>query len=267
MRPFSPIIASVLTSTFLHIPGVSWKTEVSLWEQGAENWYAFLASPTRFRTGSVGAKRIQAALNESLQRLEKGEHQYFRRRLPARETWRVFPEFRNSLIYLDIETCGTPKNEITVVGAWDGQRYYSFVQGENLAEFPDFLSRHSVVVTFYGSGFDLPVLKRTFPTAPFDQIHIDLCPTLRRLGLTGGLKSIERALGIERSSATAGMTGYDAVQLWRSHRKGRRDALPLLLQYNREDVQNLEPLMEHAYSALRRLVFEGREQPHRFGSR
>ncbi|RMG26868.1 MAG: exonuclease [Armatimonadetes bacterium] len=267
MAGFRRIIEPVLTSTFVHIPGVSWKTEISLWEQGAENWYAFLANPERFRTGSAGAKRIQQALNESLQHLEKGEHQYFRKRLPAREAWRVFPEFRDSLIYLDIETCGTPKNEVTVVGAWDGQHYFAFVQGENLADFPDFLSHYSVLVTFFGSGFDLPVLKRTFPHAPFDQIHIDLCPTLRRIGLRGGLKSIEKTVGIERSPATVGMTGYDAVLLWRKHRAGRSDALPLLLEYNREDVRNLEPLMEHAYSTLRRLVYEELADPERFQSR
>jgi uncharacterized protein YprB with RNaseH-like and TPR domain len=63
------------------------------------------------------------------------------------------------------------------------------------------------------------------------------------------------------------MTGYDAVLLWRKHRAGRSDALPLLLEYNREDVRNLEPLMEHAYSTLRRLVYEELADPERFQSR
>ncbi|MGO9393736.1 MAG: ribonuclease H-like domain-containing protein, partial [Desulfobaccales bacterium] len=38
-----------------------------------------------------------------------------------------------------------------------------------------------------------------------------------------------------------------AVILWGRHQRGDRTALELLLQYNREDVVNLEVLMEHAF--------------------
>jgi len=246
----------VLTSTYIHIPGVSWKTERALWSQGAWTWYDFLADPRRYRTGTVGSQRLEKALAQSLCKLEKGEHQFFRKSLLAREAWRVFPEFRDKLIYLDIETTGSRCADVTVVGAWDGARYHSFVKDYNLFEFPDFLNRYSVVVTFFGAGFDLPVLRKRFPTAVFDQIHIDLCPVLRRIGLRGGLKSIERAIGIERSERTRGLTGYDAVRLWRAASGGNSEAMDTLLEYNREDVRNLEPLMEHAYAVLRRISLD-----------
>lgn len=242
----------MLTSTYIHIPGVSWKTERALWSQGAWTWYDFLADPRRYRTRTIGAQRLEKALGHSLCKLEKGEHQFFRKSLPPREAWRAFPEFRDRLIYLDIETTGSRFADVTVVGAWDGAQYHAFVKDENLFEFPDFLSRQSVVVTFFGAGFDLPVLRKRFPTAVFDQIHIDLCPVLRRIGLRGGLKSIERAMGIERTERTRGLTGYDAVRLWRASAEGSREAMDTLLEYNREDVRNLEPLMEHAYGVLRR---------------
>lgn len=246
----------MLTSTYIHIPGVSWKTERSLWAQGAWTWYEYLADPRRFRTRGVGAQQLEKALAHSLCKLEKGEHLYFRKALPPREAWRTFPEFRDRLIYLDIETTGSRFADVTVIGAWDGADYYSFVKGNNLFEFPDFLSQFSVVVTFFGAGFDLPILRKRFPTATFDQIHIDLCPVLRRIGLRGGLKSIEKAVGIERSEATRGLTGYDAVRLWMAATAGDRRAMETLLEYNREDVRNLEPLMEHAYSVLRRTLLD-----------
>lgn len=242
----------MLTSTYIHIPGVSWKTERSLWAQGAWTWHAYLAEPRRFRTRAVGTQQLLKALTQSLCKLEKGEHQFFRKALPSREAWRAFPEFRDRLIYLDIETTGARLADVTVVGAWDGMQYHSFVKGQNLFDFPNFISHYSVIVTFFGAGFDLPILRKRFPTATFDQIHIDLCPVLRRIGLRGGLKSIERAIGIERSERTRGLTGFDAVRLWRAASAGSREALERLLEYNREDVRNLEPLMEHAYSVLRR---------------
>jgi len=43
------------------------------------------------------------------------------------------------------------------------------------------------------------------------------------------------------------MDGYEAVLLWDRHCRGDYNALPTLLTYNREDVVNLEVLMDKAY--------------------
>jgi len=167
----------------------------------------------------------------------------------------MFPEFRDSIAYLDIETTGRKSSQpITVIGIYDGVRYQSYVKGVNLAEFADAISHFSVIVTFFGAGFDLPVIRGAFPSLSLDQIHIDLCPLMRQVGYTGGLKAIERAVGIERSPATKGLTGRDAVYLWDQYRRGSQDALDLLLDYNREDVVNLEKLMELAYFDMRSMT-------------
>ena len=65
----------------------------------------------------------------------------------------------------------------------------------------------SVVVTFNGSGFDLRFLKNTFPELVLPPIHIDLRWISRRLGYSGGLKELERSLGIARKSEVAQMDG------------------------------------------------------------
>jgi uncharacterized protein len=83
-----------------------------------------------------------------------------------------------------------------------------------------------------------------------DQLHLDLCHTLRRLGLGGGLKKVEKILGIERSPETSGLTGMDAVSLWRQARWGSKEAMKILLTYNAEDVFNMVPLARFAYSEL-----------------
>ncbi len=64
-----------------------------------------------------------------------------------------------------------------------------------------------------------------------------------RKNLYGGLKSLERQLGIERR--LVGIDGYEAVKLWwRYVDSFDLDALNTLLQYNKEDVVNLKSLKE-----------------------
>lgn len=143
-------------------------------------------------------------------------------------------------------------------GLFDGVEFRALVDGNDLGQFPDIISNYSMIVTFFGSGFDLPMLQRRFPNWKPDQIHIDLCPTLKRLGLRGGLKKIESQLGISRVSEAQGLSGIDAIRLWRMHRYGSDTALDTLIAYNREDVVNLEKLAEFAYSRLRSQTFDSR---------
>ena len=90
-----------------------------------------------------------------------------------------------------------------------------------------------------------------------DQIHLDLLHPLRHLGYRGGLKAIEAEMGIERSEETIGLHGFDAVRLWHAYQAGDDEALDILLEYNMEDVVNLEPLAEFAYEGLRALSLDG----------
>jgi len=85
---------------------------------------------------------------------------------------------------------------------------------------------------------------------------VDLCYLLRRLGLTGGLKHVERQLGISRRPEVKGLDGLDATRLWREYRRGSREALDLLLTYNKEDVVNMEALLAYGCAEMaRRLNF------------
>lgn len=52
------------------------------------------------------------------------------------------------------------------------------------------------MITFNGGPFDLPFIRRQFPGIKLPPAHIDLRFFLRQLGLRGGLKAIERRLGL-----------------------------------------------------------------------
>lgn len=233
----------MLTSTFVHVAGVGPTTERALWDQGCVTWDDWLAEPTRFDVGPASPTMVTKELERSRRALAFGEHQYFAKKLRQRFAWRALGAFPDRTVYLDIETDGGKGGDsVTTVGLYDGREFRCLVRGEDLEEFSDLISHYAVVVTFFGTGFDLPVMKQRFPYAPMDQIHVDLYPVLRDLGYRGGLKKIEETLGIERSPETKGLTGRDAVFLWRDHLRGRTGALERLIAYNREDVVNLERL-------------------------
>lgn len=242
----------MLTNSFCHIPGLGSHTERTLWREGCRSWETYLANPGRFSAGSVDSGFMRDYLEKSAKALDQRNHQFFGGHLGSRESWRAWPEFSDCVCYLDIETDGGQSGEsITTVGIYDGTEFTCLVKGQNLGEFPDVFSRFGMVVTFFGGGFDIPMLKKAFPFVPFDQIHLDLCPALKRVGYRGGLKKIEKQLGINRGEETDGLSGLDAIRLWNEFQRGREQSLQTLIDYNREDVVNLQTLAAIAYGKLR----------------
>ncbi len=242
-----------MRNSFVHVRGIGYVTERRLWDMGITRWEEFLAREEA-PLGPARTRRLEEGLQASLDALQEEDHRFFRRGLPAREAWRAFGEFRDAAAYLDIETTGmaSEEDEITLIGLYGGGRMHSYVAGET-ESFPDDLARYRVLVTFNGASFDLPFLHRAFPSLPQDHIHIDLRHVLARLGMKGGLKAIERRMGIERTPRTRHLGGWDAVDLWQRHLRGEDEALDILIEYNREDVVNLETLAEMAYDSLRDL--------------
>jgi uncharacterized protein YprB with RNaseH-like and TPR domain len=247
----------MLRRTFIHLPGVGPRSETHFWRQGLGTWEEFL---TARRIRGLSRDRLhwlQRELTGSLAHLEDAA--YFAERLQAGEHWRLFRHFRPKTAYLDIETTGTvwPGLLVTVVGLYDGHRMRQFVQGGNLHQFPQAMAEFDLLVTFNGTLFDLPVLRAYFPELRLPPAHVDLRFLLARLGYKGGLKKIEPRFGIRRPGEVNGMDGYMAVLLWQRYQRGDKGALDRLLTYNREDVVNLEVLMDAAGRMLRERLLPG----------
>lgn len=240
----------MLDYTYIHCPGIGAKTEQKLWSAGARRWEDYLAQEKTLHLSAAQRGRLSPVVAESVERLAAGDYAWFARHLPAREHWRAFPVFRDRIAFLDIETNGgMDPTDLTVVGMYDGVRLHQFVRGQNLADFTDAIQDRTLLVTFFGTGFDLPFLRRAY-RMEFPQLHIDLCFLFKRLGFSGGLKRIEWEFGIKRTEETRGLSGMDAVILWRQWQRGNRHALDTLLAYNRDDVLNMAELMEIGYSAM-----------------
>lgn len=252
---------SLLEATFLHAQGIGHMTEQKLWEAGARDWHGYLEAENRWPLSATQRTLLTPVVAESVQRLAQEDYGWFAKRLPQSEHWRATPAFGHRLAFIDIETNGGMRaDDLTVIGVYDGYRMHQFVKGRNLQDFPDAISEAAILVTFFGTGFDIPFLKRAFPRLTWPQMHIDLCYMLKRLGYKGGLKRIEGQMGITRQNATAGLSGLDAVRLWQEHRRGRTQALDILLAYNADDVRNLSELLAEGYRRLARQTLFGMEE-------
>lgn len=192
------------------------------------------------------------------------------RLVPEDEHWRLFPELRPWALYLDIETTGLAEEDpITVVGVGglrprvgDGglrPRAHALVRGRNLTR-PAILRAlrgARLLVTFNGTTFDLPRLRRAFPDLPWDLPHVDLAVCGRRVGLHGGLKGVERLLGRTRPPALEGLDGAGAARLWRMHEAGVGGARRLLARYCRADVEGLMELAPLIHARMLDVLGEG----------
>lgn len=247
----------MLINTYQHIYGIGGVTERRLWREGLMDWCIFLERANNDDLPAWIKDHFITEIDRSLLRLQAHDYKYFRDRLSHRELWRSFPEFRDTTVYLDIETTGLDQfnDDITVVGLYDGKKVKTFIKDKNLDRLPDLLVKYSTIVSFNGLLFDMPFISTKFPGYEFDQIQLDLRFILYRLDLRGGLKKIEKILGITRTEETEGLSGFDAVRLWRKYEQGSNESLELLIKYNTEDIVNLEKIMTFAYDKLKDKTF------------
>ena len=242
----------MLNNTFIHIPGIGSITERELWDSGIHTWRDFLDA--RSLPGRAWAARDMARpiLEKCAERLEDMDARYFSENIPRRESWRMYADFRSTAAFLDIETTGlSPQSSIiTLVGILDTDGYHSFVYHQNLSDLREALEKYDLIVTYNGASFDLPFVEYHFGSVFRHKAHIDLRHVLGRLGLKGGLKSIERRMGVARPSELSALNGYDAVRMWRMWARGDEGALNTLIRYNAEDVLSLPKLAEIAYRRI-----------------
>ena len=145
--------------------------------------------------------------------------------------------------FLDIETSW--ERTITIIGIYrSGEGTTQLVAPQiNREKLLQALDGVKQLFTYNGTGFDLPVIEKWLGIALTKHIlHRDLMFDCRKRKLKGGLKGVEKTLGIHRD--TEGVNGLQAMHLWADYQRGDQDALELLLRYNKEDCENLEPLAQ-----------------------
>jgi len=239
---------------FLGAESVGQGIERRLWEQGVTHWEAF--EPTCDGIGSTRREYIESFIEDGKRALDRGDVAFFDRRFPGGCGWRLYESFSDQACFFDIETTGLDQRTsvvTTVTVHQDGQTE-TLVRGDDLtreslaAAFED----AGLLVTFNGARFDIPFLEESFDVS-LDQPHLDLLPTARKAGLSGGLSEVESELNISRDLPD--VDGREAVRLWRDHERGVDGALDRLVEYNREDTVNMVAVLDGLVERLDEQVF------------
>lgn len=255
LRTARPPIRYVrIENSFIPVRGVGPATERDLWDRGVVHWDAF----ERDVLSGTRGERIESFIAEASPRLDDGDAAFFDERFPSGERWRLYENFRDAACFFDIETTGLSRvhDEVTTVSFHRDGETTTLVRGRDLTRrrVREQFAAADLLVTFNGARFDVPFLERAFGL-DVRTPHLDLMYPCRRLDLTGGLKAIEREVGIERASE--GVDGADAVRLWHAYQAGDDGALETLVRYNREDAAGLRALAEIVVNRLSARRFPG----------
>lgn len=252
----------MLENSFIHLPGIGADTEERLWNEGLRSWDELSERVDQIFSGKKALK-VAMAIEESRAAVMAREFNYFQGRFKGAEMWRVLPAILKSspdeIAYLDIETTGLgfpPKCKSTTIAVYyNGQLFLEHDHFRKKALLEEIDQKAKLIVSFNGSTFDLPFLRREFGLK-LSQAHVDLRFWLANLGFRGGLKAIQKAFPDLHQRDSMDIDGFDAVRLWSLHKKGVPNALETLLTYNAEDALVLEPLLYEG------LELEQQKRPH-----
>lgn len=235
----------MLKSTFQHLKGVGKKSERALWQNGFTTWERYAASFPK-QCCLFGPPISDCPLDESLAAYERGDMTFFAKTLPTAEYYRVALEFPQDVLFLDIETTGLSLHYdiITIVGWSLGSSYGVYINGQDETLLRTALGKAKVLVTFNGTMFDLKFISKHFDKLIIPPVHIDLRFFAKRVGLSGGQKAIEKEIGFERDSGILDMLGEAAPILWHKYRRGDRDAMRRLIEYNHADIEGMKWILD-----------------------
>ncbi len=236
----------VIRSSFRLAPGVGPFLESRLWDAGVRRWEDLPEEAPPAISAAVHA-RLRVAVARARAALEAGDAEALATMLPRNERWRLYGVFGRDAAFLDVETDG---EELTAIGFLDGRGPQILLAGRDLERFPEEARGWKLLVTFNGLSFDVPVLRRAFRGWRPPRAHVDLRHLWSRLGHQGGLKLLETVTGVGRPPHLAGLSGREAVRLWRAHRDGDAAALRLFAEYNLLDAVNLRALMDLGYNRM-----------------
>jgi uncharacterized protein YprB with RNaseH-like and TPR domain/predicted nuclease with RNAse H fold/dephospho-CoA kinase len=150
------------------------------------------------------------------------------------------------VMFLDVETTGLSRyyDAITLVGYVLDGTYQVHIAGDSPSDLHQALRSARTLVTFNGTLFDIPFLKKTFENLSLPPRHIDLRYAAISAGLAGGQKVIERLLGIDIRREVADVDGAAAVLLWHRYLRGEETALRRLIAYNVADVLGMTSILD-----------------------
>ena len=232
---------NLLDQSLCLLDGVSPEAEIRLRRGGILTCRQLAKEAERYFSASH-AERVRESFTQFETASRLGFASWFVAHLPAGHRVRALRDFANDVVFYDIETDGTGRNaHITCITTCRAKTVRSFVRDRNLGDFLEEWASAKVLVGFNSKRFDTPLVSREFGLADLPP-QIDLMDEAAHYGLRGGLKAIEKRIGILRADIPCS-NGEDAIEYWRRfHDDGDEKSLVSLLAYNRDDVLSLRHL-------------------------
>ena len=152
----------MLNRSFIFAPGMTEDLERALWGRGVLTWEVLRRHPGEVAAaiGEQRAKKLQGAVGELTDLIQRRDLAAFNRIWPEKESWRLWEGWcaSDEVALVDIETTGlTPGfDQITLIGLSRGGHEQVFVADRALGEdkpldtFPDAMKGVRLLVTFNG---------------------------------------------------------------------------------------------------------------------
>ena len=206
----------MLQNSFIQLPGIGAKKEMSLWKSGILNWKD-LISENKYNYDERDKNNPNISIETCIERFAQRDATYFYQILPPSQSWRLL---KNSKM-LAYTLISRPTEEIitmdfiTTIATYDGNNIRYYINGQNLDEFINDVSNYKILITYNGKSFDIPLHRKLFqyrtkPCSNRLKVHIE------KFRYKGGLKSCEKQLGLSRSGLE-GVDGYFAIHLWNDY--------------------------------------------------
>lgn len=243
-----------LENCFILAPGIGEKTEKKLWQNGVTHWDHVSEAEA---IGDSRQEKIRSFLEKARKNLEVRNSYFFSEKLPNRSLWRAYRNFEDDACFFDIETTGLSKkkNKVTTISFHRNGDTRTLVRGEDLdrENIQEEVGKSSILVSFNGKKFDQPFIEHNY-SMDIETPHLDLMYPCKRIGLSGGLKRIEKKLDVDRELED--IDGREAVRLWKKYEnKENEEALRKLVKYNSYDAENLKQVLEIVHRRLENRFF------------
>ncbi|MCP4135123.1 MAG: ribonuclease H-like domain-containing protein [bacterium] len=246
----------MIDEVFVHCPGIGPQRETRLKELGFHNWENSIREQEKLPFKKKRKEQFLEAIQNSIEAYQANDIGFLVNQFPNKEHWRILHTYFENATFFDIETTGLYwyESHVTVISAWHRGKLHTFLYGENMDDFLDLVDEADLLVSFNGNCFDVPFIEQTFNIPQIECPHIDLRWVAYHKGYRGGLKLIEKELGIWRPQEICEVDGFEAVELYYQWLKGDLNSLNKLVQYCNADVMA-------TYLLARELCFSDNEAP------
>jgi uncharacterized protein len=248
----------MIETCFTIFEGISEKTEATIKIQGIKDWNAFLKKDTIKGISSKRKAFYNSRILSLKQALRKDDISLLATHIPLHKQWMLYKYYKEDALFIDIEVTGVKKDDyVFLIAIYDGINTKLMIRdiNLNLQELKKFLAKYPMLISFNGTVHDIPFLKKRYPDLFSDVLHMDLRFLTQKISFRGGLKKIEKLLGIKRTEIQEKYRSGDIKRLWRMWKgSGDKYYLNLLIEYAEDDVISLKKIAECTIDRLKKEI-------------